>query len=280
MKVDLKINGALYNGVPAVLFSLPDGGKVRFCEVSDTTATAADVAKGKRFYAASGELVTGTATGGGGGTTDTRKTITVIQLPNETITVENVPADLSQDTDGNGNVVYRTEYQSMVRLSVAADNGYNVGTITIDGVDKGWSSASVPISDGMVVSATDATKIVGNRFDVRFNGQNPMGFGGVYAFLRSSQSPATPEILGVVWYPSSDYPLQLAISNPMGYDGYKATITTANGDSATVTLNYYNDTDLGETLLRMACDNAAVTKYFTDAITNNQAINVKIEVTP
>lgn len=279
MRVDIKVNGASYNGVPAVVLPTPTGGKARFCEVSDTTATAADVAKGKRFYDASGELVTGTATGGGG-TADTRKSITVIQRPNQTIKIENIPADLSQDTDDNGNVVYRTEYQSMVRLSVAADNGYNVGTITIDGVDKGWSAASVPISDGMVVSATDATKIVGNSFDVRVNTQNPMGFGGVYAFLRSSQSPVTPEILGVVWYPSSDYPLQLAISNPIGYDGYKATITTANGDSVTGTLNYYNDTDLGEALLRMACDNAAVTKYFADAVANNTAINVRIEVTP
>lgn len=279
MEVDVKVNGTLYNGVTAVLLSLPSGGKARFCEVSDTTATAADVAKGKKFYASSGELVTGTATGSGG-TSDTRKSITVVQKEHQTITVENIPADLSQDTDGNGNLVYRTEYQSMISVSVSADKGYNVGTVTIDGVDKGWSSASVPISDGMVVSATDATKIVGNSFDVRVNTQNPMGFGGVYAFLRSSQSPVTPEILGVVWYPSSDYPLQLAISNPIGYDGYTATITTANGDSVTGTLNYYNDTELGEALLRMTCDNAAVAKYFTDAVANETSINVRIEVAP
>ena len=279
MEVDVKVNGTLYNGVTAVLLSLPSGGKARFCEVSDTTATAADVAKGKKFYASSGELVTGTATGSGG-TSDTRKSITVVQKEHQTITVENIHADLSQDTDGNGNLVYRTEYQSMISVSVSADKGYNVGTVTIDGVDKGWSSASVPISDGMVVSATDATKIVGNSFDVRVNTQNPMGFGGVYAFLRSSQSPVTPEILGVVWYPSSDYPLQLAISNPIGYDGYTATITTAKGDSVTGTLNYYNDTELGEALLRMTCDNAAVAKYFTDAVANETSINVRIEVAP
>ena len=254
MKVDLKINGALYNGVPAVLFSLPGGGKARFCEVSDTTAVASDVAKGKKFYDADGNYTTGTATGGGG-TTDTRKSITVIQRPNQTITIENVPADLSQDTDGNGNVVYRTEYQSMVRLSVVADNGYNVGTITIDGVDKGWSSASVPISDGMVVSATDASKIVGNSFSVRLSSQSPMVLSDAAAlFMKSNQSPVTPEIVAILWYPPSGYPVQLAMSNPIGYDGYKATITTVNGDATTGTLNYYTDEELGGAVLRMTCE--------------------------
>lgn len=279
MKVDLKINGALYNGVPAVLFSLPDGGKVRFCEVSDTTATAADVAKGKRFYDADGNYITGTATGGGG-TTDNRKSITVVQVPHQKITVTSVAVDMSNTTDANGNVVYKTEYQDMVQLVVSADDGYNAGMLTINGVTQPWASASVPITDGMVVSATDATKIVGNSFDVRYNSQTPMEFGGVSAFLKNSQSPSTPNVVAVVWYPASEYPLQIAMETPIGYDGYTARITTANGDSTTGTLNYYNDTDLGEVLLRMTCDNAAVTKYFNDAVNNGTAINVRIEVTP
>lgn len=158
MKVDLKINGALYNGVPAVLFSLPDGGKVRFCEVSDTTATAADVAKGKRFYDADGNYITGTATGGGG-TTDNRKSITVVQVPHQKITVTSVAVDMSNTTDANGNVVYKTEYQDMVQLVVSADDGYNAGMLTINGVTQPWASASVPITDGMVVSATTVIRL-------------------------------------------------------------------------------------------------------------------------
>lgn len=58
--------GATYPDVPAI--DLPSGNSTaRFWDVTDTTATASDVAAGTYFHAADGTLTQGTASGGGGG---------------------------------------------------------------------------------------------------------------------------------------------------------------------------------------------------------------------
>jgi hypothetical protein len=65
MAHDVYLEGALFPDVPAVL--LPDGNATfnRFTDVSDTTATAADVAQGSYFYTAAGVRTVGTSQGGG-----------------------------------------------------------------------------------------------------------------------------------------------------------------------------------------------------------------------
>ena len=64
---NISLLGATYNGVPAVQLPISGGGTATFTEVTDTTATAADVASGKYFYTASGVRTAGTNSGGGGG---------------------------------------------------------------------------------------------------------------------------------------------------------------------------------------------------------------------
>lgn len=62
MAHDVYLEGALFPDVPAVM--LPDGNATfhRFTDVTDTTATAADVTAGTYFYNAAGVRTAGTAT--------------------------------------------------------------------------------------------------------------------------------------------------------------------------------------------------------------------------
>lgn len=204
MEVDVKIAGTNYTGVPYITLPLTAGGSVKFCEVSDTTATTGDVASGKTFYTADGELKTGTASVGG----DTSKRFTVIQKPNQTLSVtpDGSYTAFSTSTDSSGNVVYKTEYPSKIIVSLEPNSGYNAGKITINGVEK--DSATVnPIQyysdlvDGMVISATDATAISSKSFtDVTLNltGIYSIDDDELFPFNTDSQSPSSPEISHVV----------------------------------------------------------------------------------
>lgn len=60
MAQNITLMGASYSDVPAVTLPKTGGGTARFDDVSETTATAADVASGKVFLAADGTVTTGT----------------------------------------------------------------------------------------------------------------------------------------------------------------------------------------------------------------------------
>lgn len=62
---DISLMGAVYPDVPAVTLPIDGGGTAKFTDVSDTTASASDVAQGKYFYTSSGVYTEGTASGGG-----------------------------------------------------------------------------------------------------------------------------------------------------------------------------------------------------------------------
>lgn len=67
MSKNVKIANTTYNSVPSINIPLATGsGNASFFDVSDTTATAADVSTGKYFYTSAGVRTQGTNSGGGG----------------------------------------------------------------------------------------------------------------------------------------------------------------------------------------------------------------------
>ena len=235
MEVDVKIAGTNYTGVPYITLPLTAGGSVKFCEVSDTTATTGDVASGKTFYTADGELETGTASVGG----DTSKHFTVVQKPNQTlsVTTDGSYTVFSTSTDSSGNVVYKTEYPSKIIVRLEPNSGYNAGKITINGVEK--DSATFDLVDGMVISATDATAISSKSFsDVTLN------LIGVYAssddvllFSTKSQDPSSPEIPRVLAGSSGGcYLIGLVVSDK--YQDCTIKLDTGKGPSENTNISY------------------------------------------
>lgn len=84
MAQNISLLGATYSAVPAVQLPKQGGGTATFTDVTDTTATASDVASGTYFYTAAGVRTAGTASGGGDVSTDTKTT-----------TASNYPTSLS-----------------------------------------------------------------------------------------------------------------------------------------------------------------------------------------
>lgn len=66
MSQNITLLGANYSAVPAVDLPKTGGGTASFFDVSDTTASASDVASGKYFYTSAGVRTAGTSSGGGG----------------------------------------------------------------------------------------------------------------------------------------------------------------------------------------------------------------------
>ena len=132
MAQNVTVAGASYSDVPALNLPKTGGGTSVFTDVTDTTATASDVASGKYFYTAAGVRTEGTSSGGGGAisvvdTPDvhggTIRTITAVDISDTTAVAADVAAGkyfytaAGVRTEGTAHVLPST-YQKVEYLGV------------------------------------------------------------------------------------------------------------------------------------------------------------------
>jgi len=221
------IAGASYSDVPGVTLNKTGGGTAYFADVSDTTATASDVASGKYFYTAAGVKTAGTASGGSGTITinDVANTTgTTAEITNVTATHHVIHLEFSDSTDTDIDVYYD---DAMIGTMITSYEPvtYSSKTVTLaqlDGVT--WYQPSViPLNTQLI----DYTKCSSNT-----------------AINAQGQAVAQD------WYYASDY---TAIEPGMrfayrgGYWFYLAFYDSSKSVIAAVSLSQYSTQDPNDT---------------------------------
>lgn len=174
MAQNLTIAGASYTDVPGLDIAKTGGGTAYFADVSDTTASASDVASGKYFYTAAGERTAGTASGGGGGG------VIITETPNAAggDTLEITGVDLSNDTVTAGAMLYGTTAHDATGAAIT-------GTIvTKTSSDLTAYDATVTVPAGYY--ASQATKTVTDENLVAGNIKSGVSIFGVTGSLVGS----------------------------------------------------------------------------------------------
>lgn len=134
MAQNITLLGANYSAVPAVNLPKTGGGTAKFTDVTDTTASASDVATGKYFYTAAGVKTEGTNSGGGGES----KNVQVVQGTTRTTssTLTAIGAEMTISKTGTYDV-----YWSAFRSSTSGSYTYAT-QLFIDNVAYGSENAT------------------------------------------------------------------------------------------------------------------------------------------
>ena len=149
MSQNITLMGASYSNVPAVTLPKTGGGSATFTDVTDTTASASDVASGKYFYTSAGVRTQGTSSGGGGtsnftllgtksvgaistsSTTDTDTGQTIVIGSSAWNDYDLIVCECSVDTKTNGRHACSTRLAWMTASSaVGTKNGCTFATAT------------------------------------------------------------------------------------------------------------------------------------------------------
>lgn len=131
---NISLLNATYSSVPKVQLPISGGGTATFTEVTDTTATAADVATGKYFYTADGTKTEGTNSGGGGSSKNAQVVQGTTRTTSSTLTA--IGAEMTVSKTGTYNI-----YWSAFRSSTSSS--YTYGTqLYIDGTAYGTQNTT------------------------------------------------------------------------------------------------------------------------------------------
>lgn len=200
MAKNVTVAGASYPDVPSVVLPQTGGGTAGFYDVSDTTATASDVASGKQFFDALGVLTQGTASGGGGGGASNLVTGTFKGTDSEKGTAKEITLNYSgsgypiavvvRPSDGyeSGSSAYSIlkRYGVVFIHGVKRTNGtptYASGSVeenkfAVMGIYKGSSSNAGNVTYGSVVSSymlNGGNATANNSYDaVKFKSKTKM----------------------------------------------------------------------------------------------------------
>lgn len=204
MSQSITLWGASYTQVPGIDLPKTGGGTARFTDVTDTTATAADVSNTKYFYTSSGVRTQGTNSGGGGtdrlvllsttslgslstsstSATNTNKTVSLASSTGFT-NYDVLIVDISVDTTTNGR---HTSTVSMILLT-GTSNVSTKNTYTV--VSNKWNSKLSSSGTGSTRQSTTAYGIYANSASVsndtmsipiyyRYNNNNTGTINGTY----------------------------------------------------------------------------------------------------
>ena len=134
MAQNITLWGASYSDVPSVNLPKTGGGTASFTDVTDTPASASDVATGKYFYTASGVRTQGTNSGGGGDSKNAQVVQGTTRTTSSTLTA--IGAELTVSKTGTYDV-----YWSGVRTTTSGS--YTYGTqLYINGTAHGTQNTT------------------------------------------------------------------------------------------------------------------------------------------
>ena len=161
MAQNITLWGASYSAVPSVTLPKTGGGTASFTDVTDTTATAADVNNTKYFYTASGVRTQGTNSGGGGDSKNAQVVQGTTRTTSSTLTA--IGAEMTVSKTGTYNV-----YWSAFRSNTSSQ--YTFATkLYINGTGYGseqttWSNhqQNVHLSN-VSLSANDKIRVYGRE---------------------------------------------------------------------------------------------------------------------